>query len=483
LGFSAEPSVSRIAGLDMRQGPVENDVVCQVVVGNRKVSVSVAPSVPAGPTVPSDGVAGREGVILFTLAALQVIGIVDFMIIMPLGPQLLEALGIDAMQFSWTVSAYTLAAGIAGFLAAPVLDRVDRKSAYLALSIGLLVSTMACGLATSYPLLLAMRCAAGAFGGLHGAVSLAIVADVFPVEKRGRATSVLMSAFAVASVVGMPIGIALGTRYGWQMPFFALTALGLPLVGMAAWTWPPLAGHLGAARRHPVVELVDTLTVPAHQWAFTLIAMLMFGAFAVIPYISTALVANVGVTAAQLPIVYVVGGLLTLASTPAVGRLVDLYGAFPVFARVVPLSAVMMLVMTHLPAVGLAVAAPVVAVLMASNAGRMVSAMSLIMASIEPRRRGGFMSVNSSVQHIASGLGTMCAGLIVEGDAGEPLQHLGTVGILAATITLASLVIARRVRPFTAVSIRRGSPMEMDRELEGGVLFGNARTVKEESDL
>jgi len=385
--------------------------------------------------------------VLFTLAAIQFIGIVDFMIVMPLGPQLLAGLGIDARKFSWVVSAYTLAAGVAGLLAAPWLDRVPHRTAYLVLSAGLLAGTAACGLAGSYPLLLAARCVTGGFGGVLGGLALAIVADVFPPDRRGRATGTLMLAFAVASVAGVPLGIALGTRLGWQAPFFGLAALGLPLLGLAAWALPPLAGHLDGGGRQPLARLLETLTVPAHRRGFALIALLMLGAFAVIPFIGTAFVANVGVTEEQLPLVFIAGGLLALLTTPLIGRLVDRFGPLAVFRGIVPLSALMMLVLTHLPAVGIAGAAPVGALLMASNSGRMVAAMSLLTASVEPRRRGGFMAVNSSVQHVASGLGAMGAGLIVEGGAGEPLRHFGTVGILAAGATLASLWLAARIRP------------------------------------
>ena len=334
------------------------------------------PTADATPSArPDAGATGRGGMVLFTLASLQFIGLVDFMIVMPLGPQLLADLGIDARKFSWVVSAYTLAAGAAGFLAAPWLDRVPRKSAYLVASLGLLVGTAACGFAADYPLLLAARCVTGGFSGVHGALALAIVADVFPPERRGRATGTLMLAFAVASVVGVPLGIVLGTRLGWQAPFFALAALGLPLVGLAAWSLPTLAAHGDGTRRHPLAHLIDTLTIPAHRRAFALITLLMIGAFSVIPFISTAFVANVGVTEPQLPAVFIAGGLLTLVSTPLVGRLADRVGPLPVFRVIVPLSAAMMLVLTHLPVVGITAAAPVAALLMASNAGRMVTAM------------------------------------------------------------------------------------------------------------
>ena len=411
------------------------------------IVAATPPVEPPAHALPGSATGGREGLILFTLTALQFIGFVDFMIVMPLGPQLLAELGIDARQFSWVVSAYTLAAGFAGVLAAPWLDRVPRKSAYLVLAIGLLAGTVACGLAATYPFLLIARCVTGGFGGVLGGLSLAIVADVFPAERRGRATGVLMLAFAVASVAGVPLGILLGTRFGWQAPFFALAVLGLPLVGLAAWSLPALPVPLDGPPRHPVAHLLETLTVTAHRRAFALIALLMVGAFSVIPFISTAFVANGGVTQEQLPALFIAGGLLTLVATPLAGRLVDRFGPLAVFRVIVPASATMILVLTNLPAVGIAIAAAVTAVLMATNASRMVSAMALITSSIEPRRRGSFMSANSAVQHVASGLGATLGGMIVTGGAGEPLRNFGTVGMLAAAATVASLWLAARIRP------------------------------------
>jgi hypothetical protein len=88
------------------------------------------------------------------------------------------------------------------------------------------------------------------------------------------------------------------------VPFLVLAALGLPLLGMAAWTMPPLTGHLGGTRRRPLAQLLDTLTYPSHRPALALTAILMFGAFSVIPYISASSVSNAGVTEALLPVVF-----------------------------------------------------------------------------------------------------------------------------------------------------------------------------------
>ena len=125
-----------------------------------------------------------------------------------------------------------------------------------------------------------------------------------------------------------------------------------------------------------------------------------------IPYISLYLVSNVGVDETRdLFWVFVTGGILTLIGAPLVGRLADRYGKLPVYRVVATISIGLMLVVTNLPRVPLAVAVGVVGTFMLSNAGRMVAALTMITGSVERRLRGGFMSANSAVQHLASGVG------------------------------------------------------------------------------
>ena len=70
----------------------------------------------------------REMVLLLILASVQFTSIVDFMVVMPLGPQLQRKLEINNGQFSWIVASYTVAAGLAGLLASSIMDRFSRKS-------------------------------------------------------------------------------------------------------------------------------------------------------------------------------------------------------------------------------------------------------------------------------------------------------------------------------------------------------------------
>jgi MFS transporter, DHA1 family, inner membrane transport protein len=391
----------------------------------------------------------REMVLLLILASVQFTSIVDFMVVMPLGPQLQRKLNIDNVQFGRIVASYTVAAGLAGLMASSIMDRFGRKSAFLTLYTGFLLGTLICGLSTGYYMLLGARVITGAFGGILGGMALAIIADVFPEERRGRATGILMSAFAVASVVGVPVGIRLGGRFGWQVPFLVLAALSLPVLIIAMRVLPPLRDHVDhASRSHPWQQLVSTFNQSNHLRAFALTAAVMVGSFSVIPYISLYLVSNVGVDETRdLFWVFVTGGILTLVGAPVVGRLADRYGRLPVYRIVATISIGLMLVVTNLPRVPLVVAVGVVGLFMLSNAGRMVAALTMITGSVERRLRGGFMSANSAIQHLASGVGASIGGHMLVRAADGTQQHFNRVGLFAAVATALTLWLAGRVRP------------------------------------
>jgi len=396
-----------------------------------------------------------ETIVLASLAAVQFVSIVDFVILMPLGPQLMRSLEIGPAEFGLVVSAYTIAAGISGLAFSPLLDRVGRRAGFLGLYAAFLVGTFLCGFSPGYRTLLVARAITGAFGGVLGGMALTIVGDVFPEERRGRATGVLMSAFAVASVVGIPLGLWLGNHFGWRAPFLTLAAVGVPVLVVAAFALPPLRAHLvGRGRKGRFADALTVFTDRTHLNAFALTTALMLGGFAVVPFIATYLVDNAGVSEAQLPLVYVVGGVCTLFSAPLVGRLADRYGKMQAFRVAVPFSALIMFGITVLPDVGLIGGSIAVAAVMVANTSRMVAAMSMITSSVEPARRGGFMSANSSVQHLSAGLGTFFAGLVVTQSSEGRLEGYAWAGLFAAVLTLLSLPFAARLRP--AVSQRPG---------------------------
>src|ERR1700741_3973124 len=120
---------------------------------------------------------GRELTTLLVLCAVQFTHILDFMIMMPLGGQLMRVFNITPAQFTHLVASYGLAAAVSGFVGGFFMDRFDRKRALLILYSGFGLATLACGLAPTHHWLLVARLAAGGFGGLAGSMVTAMIGD------------------------------------------------------------------------------------------------------------------------------------------------------------------------------------------------------------------------------------------------------------------------------------------------------------------
>ena len=92
----------------------------------------------------------KEKILLVILASINFTHILDFMIMMPLGNYLMPFFKINPQQFTLLVAAYTISAGISGFIAAFFVDKYDRKKILLLGYTGFLLGTIACGFAPSY---------------------------------------------------------------------------------------------------------------------------------------------------------------------------------------------------------------------------------------------------------------------------------------------------------------------------------------------
>ncbi|NPT62212.1 MFS transporter [Paraburkholderia elongata] len=390
----------------------------------------------------------HERQLLWLLALTQFTIVMDFMVMMPLGPQIMHSFGITPAAFAMAVSAYSWCSGLSGLFAATYIDRFDRRRLLLTIYALFALSNLACALASSFPLLLAARAFAGISGGVLGSVIMAIVGDVIPVQRRGAATGTIMTAFSLASIAGVPAGITLGAHFNWAAPFYLLVVLSL-LVWVAGWQLvPSLAEHL--SRRQPALgevlpDLWRLLSNPRHMNAFALTFMMMIAHMLVIPFISPVLVANHGVAPAQLSWLYMAGGAATFFTSRRVGRLADRYGTRRVFRIAAVLSFLPILFVTHLPNLpfyALLMFFPFFMVLMS---GRMVPMQALLTTVPEPTRRGAFLSANSALQALGTGCGAWIGGLMLSSSPTGQIMGYGTVGWAAVAVALIGVFWISRV--------------------------------------
>lgn len=389
----------------------------------------------------------REWLVLMVLSGIQFSQMVDFMVLMPLGTQLMREFGITPTQLGFFVSIYTVAASLSGFFSALVIDRFDRRTAVLALYACFAATMAACAFAPGYWALLAARAAAGAFGGVVAANIFTIVTDLVPESRRGRAFGAVMSAFSLASILGVPISLALALHFTWRAPYLFLVGLCVSILVAAWFVIPPVRAHLAAGReRNALAQIRRVFGEPNHLRIFAFSSTLVFSGFLVFPFIAPYLVTNAGVSEADLPFVYLIAGIAALVTARLAGGWSDSLGRRTVFAGCAIGTAVAALAMTNLPRSPLFVAMLVSMLLFAASSARMVPALALIASAAEPRMRGSVMSFNASVQQLAAGGASLAASLIIGRSAEGELTGYWMVGILSAAGTLACIALARRVR-------------------------------------
>jgi len=393
----------------------------------------------------------RELALLLTLAGIQFTHVVDFMIMMPLGPQLTTLFSISDAQFGLLVSAYTFAAGISGLLAASFVDRFERKRLVLVLYFLFALTTLGCAMAPTYGMLMLARTAAGVFGGILSAMTQTVIGDVIPFARRGRATGLVMTSFSLATVVGVPSGLFLANHAGWHSSFIAI-AVACVLVGaMALVSLPTLDKHVAQARGQDVLFAVRGVWADQnHRRALAMSSAMMFAAFTVIPYITIYMQSNQVLLPTEIPFIYLSGGVVTLLSARWIGILTDRVGKRKMFQRMLLLSMVPMTITTLMQPLPLPVVLLVSSALFFFMNARMIPGMALLTSAAQPQFRGAFMSLNGAVQSMSIGLATWIGGLLIQRNPQGQVTHYWLCALVGVCASLLAYALAQRVKMHTS---------------------------------
>jgi predicted MFS family arabinose efflux permease len=391
---------------------------------------------------------GSERRLLLLVSAVQFVNILDFMIVMPLGPDFARELQISLSHLGWIGGSYTASAAISSLLTARFLDRFDRRSALAVAMFGLVFGTACGGFAQGLPTLVLARVIAGAFGGPATSLSLSIIADVIPPARRGRALGAVMGAFSVASVLGVPAGLELARLGGWRLPFFALAAMGIVVAASAIFLMPSLRLHLAGSAQRVHTQLGQFLADRTVLFALAATFTVMMAAFSVIPNISSYVQGNLGYPREQLGALYLAGGSVSFIVMRVMGRYVDRFGAAVVSALGTILFVTVLgfafVYESKLPAMLIFVA------FMSAMALRNVSLSTLSSRVPAPYERARFMSIQSAVQHIASALGAFVSAQLLRERVDHTLEGMPNVAgmsiILALALPVLLLRIERRLR-------------------------------------
>ena len=384
---------------------------------------------PASVSIPS------ERTIVFLVGAIQFVNILDFMMVMPLGPDFAVGLGIPAAHLGYIGGSYTAAAAASGLAGSLFLDRFDRRSALGLAMLGLVIGTLAGGFATSFATLIAARVLAGLFGGPATSLSLSIIADIIPAERRGRALGAVMSAFSVASVVGVPAGLELARHGGWRLPFFAVAGVGLVVTAAAIFSLPPLRVHLDRDRTDVASPFFEIFSRPIVLFSLALTASSMIASFLLVPNLSAYLQYNLGYPRESLWMLYLVGGSCAFFANRLYGRLVDRYGSF----RIGTVGTLCFVAVVYFGFISYSATLPVLVLFvcfMLSTSLRAVPMNTLTTKVPEARERARFMSIQSAVQHFSGAIGAFLSAKILHELPSHRLEGISTIGAVSIASAL-----------------------------------------------
>lgn len=396
--------------------------------------------------------------IIAVLAFIQFTVILDFIIIAPLGALLISGLNISPGEFGAIVSAYAFSAGISGFVAAGYADKYDRKYFLLFFYSGFIIGTFLCGIATNFIFLLTARIITGIFGGVIASVSLAIVTDLFELGVRSRVMGFVQMSFAIAQVIGIPLGIYLANEIGWHAPFMLIVAIGIP-AGLAMMKLVrPINAHLSIETHHvtsPFAHVRSTISRPIYVKSFVATALLPLGGFLMMPFSSAFLVHNVGIAQEELPLVFMFTGLATIVIFPVVGRISDTLGKLNVFTAGSFVAAIMIVIYSQLSITPLWEVIAINVLLFVGLMSRMIPATALVTAIPDPADRGAFMSMMTSLQQISGGVSSLIAGLIIVQQQDGLLRHYDLLGYLCVGTMAAAVWMLTIIHKYVENNLRK----------------------------
>lgn len=390
---------------------------------------------------------GYQWMVVAILALTQFTVVLDFMVMSPLGDLLMKDLQVKPYQFGIVVSSYALAAGLSGFLTAGFADRFDRKRLLVFFYSGFIVGTLFCGFSNSYEQLVLARIVTGIFGGVMSSISMAIVADLFSLNQRGRVMGFMQMGFGLSQILGIPISLYIASKSNWQMPFYMIVCLSLIMLLAITLGMKPVRAHLDKKTDHSAFHhLLTTIKNRNYRIGFMATAFMSLGGYFMMPWGSAFAVNNVGLSQNELPYLFMIVGVSTFLTMPLIGLLADKINKFQLFmsASFVMIAAV--LIYVQLGQTTMFILILVNIFMMGGIMARMVPSQALTSSVPKLHDRGAFMSINSSLQQIAGGIAAIIGGKIVwQANPNAPLMNFDVLGYVVVGVIIINIYLTRRV--------------------------------------
>jgi predicted MFS family arabinose efflux permease len=381
----------------------------------------------------------KDIALIFLLACIQFTFVIDYIIILPLGPEIMKSFQIRPDEYGLIISVYTLTAAIAGFFSSFIIDRFDRKQSLLFCLFYFLTGSILCFMANTYYFFMLARMFTGAFGGVMSSLVMVYLGEKFSLKKLGVATSFVMIANGMATIVGVPAAVYFSNNYGWKFPFMVLITIIFLVLIITYFFLPKVKRPTTTVRSNVSGKLRSVILSPNFIWPVIFMSLLTFaGGSTILPFLSAFVSTNFYFSTEEIALMFFYGGLAALFVNPIVGFLIDKFGKQNVFLLLNFISIIPLLLLTTFPFTAKNATLLVTTLFFCLSTARQMSGITLVNSLFPNEYRGRFITINSSIQLLAGSAATAISGKIIYTEDNMLLNFdvLGVIGICATIICI-----------------------------------------------
>ena len=361
-------------------------------------------------------------------------------------PTIASDLSVTVPLAGQLITAFALTYALGSPLIAVATGSMERRRLLLTSIAVFGVFNLLAAFAHSYGLLFVARLGMGLSAGTFMPAASAYAVAATATEHRGRALSMIYGGLTVAMVIGAPLGVLLGERFGWRFIFIGVAALALSaLIGLALTLKPiknsaavSLAERIAIARRP---DVLGTLAVTV---------ITITGAYTIYSYLAPFLQQTAHLSGDAVAGVLFLFGLGSTAGNFLAGGATDRIGARRVIAVVVGglivlFAALSLAAMFFPPSIARWIVVPLIA-LWGFAGFSFPSAQQAHMVTLAPKLAPITLSLNASAIYLGASLGALLGSLVVARGA---VAELGWVGAACEVTAFLLLRFTRRRRVAT----------------------------------
>lgn len=375
----------------------------------------------------------------------------EALVISPLLKDLAEATGTDLARAGLIVSAYGITLALVAPLSGLLSDLVSRRLAIIGGLLLFAVAGLACAASQGFLSLVGGRVLCGLAAGTFLPACYAYVGDEVPYEARARTMGRVMSGWALAVVLGVPMGGLLGHWVGWRGAFVAVSAIAFCASSILLWLPGKTRPNRGRLAWKPALRaLADAVRTPAVPMLLAVDFLEMFGFYGTYTYLGTYLRDTLLLTSGGAALLIIFEGLGTTTTT-LTARLLDRVGKERALFVALLLQAATVMLLPYAIAVHLFMLVLMLFVWGALQ-GVCMTCLNTIGSQRSPAARGAIMALMSCMTYSAVTIGSAVLGPVYQ----NPALGYGAITLICGLSLALAAAMFRRSRRALQTAGRAG---------------------------